>query len=130
LAQGLELLQRKKRLSYRVLKRRFGVDDDELEDLKEDLIYAKKLAVDEAGRVLVWTGDATTEPPTVSPGRTPDHALRRGALLRYLRQLNNQAGRLGPLTDLAAQIARFGRLGFLNAVQMALDGVCERFPAL
>ena len=55
---------------------------------------------------------------------------RGGALLRYPRQLDNQAGRLGPLTDLAAQVARFGRLGFLNAVQMALDGVFERFPSL
>jgi class 3 adenylate cyclase/tetratricopeptide (TPR) repeat protein len=74
LAQVLELLQREKRLSYRVLKRRLGVDDDELEDLKEDLIYAKKLAVDEAGRVLVWTGAATAELPVVPPGRTLDQA--------------------------------------------------------
>ena len=72
LAQVLELLQREKRLSYRVLKRRLGVDDDELEDLKEDLIYAKKLAVDEEGRVLVWTGDVTAELPAVPPGRAPD----------------------------------------------------------
>src|SRR5438445_5955845 len=74
LAQVLDLLQREKRLSYRVLKRRLGVDDDELEDLKEDLIYAKKLAVDEEGRVLVWTGDATAEPPTVPPAHAPDQA--------------------------------------------------------
>jgi class 3 adenylate cyclase len=74
LAQVLELLQREKRLSYRVLKRHLWVDDDELEDLKEDLIYAKKLAVDEEGRVLVWTGDATAEPSMVSPGRAPDQA--------------------------------------------------------
>jgi len=74
LAQVLELLQREKRLSYRVLKRRLGVDDDELEDLKEDLIYAKKLAVDEEGRVLVWTGDATGITPAVPPGRAPDQA--------------------------------------------------------
>ena len=72
LAQALELLQREKRLSYRVLKRRLGMDDDELEDLKEDLIYAKKLAVDEAGRVLVWTGSAVAEPPPTSPGQAPD----------------------------------------------------------
>jgi hypothetical protein len=32
------------------------LDDELLETLKEDLIYAKKLAVDEDGRVLVWTG--------------------------------------------------------------------------
>jgi hypothetical protein len=45
LAQILDLLQREKRLSYRVLKRRFSLDDGDLEDLKEDLIYAKQLAV-------------------------------------------------------------------------------------
>lgn len=55
---------------------------------------------------------------------------RGGALLRYPRPLDNRTGRLGPLTDLAAQTARFGRLGFLNAVQMALDGLFERFPDL
>src|ERR671935_642914 len=67
LAQVLELLQREKRLSYRVLKRRFGMDDDELEDLKEDLIYAKQLAVDEDGRVLVWVGAAAALPQTAPP---------------------------------------------------------------
>ena len=74
LAQVLDLLQREKRLSYRVLKRRLGVDDDELEDLKENLIYAKKLAVDEAGHVLVWTGVAAAESLPAPPGQAPDHA--------------------------------------------------------
>ena len=55
---------------------------------------------------------------------------RGGPLLRYPKPLDNKSGRLGPLTDLAAQTARFGRLGFLNAVQMALDGLFERFPNL
>ena len=58
LAQVIALLQRERRLSYRVLKRRLHLDDETLEDLKEDLIYAKQLAVDEDGRVLVWTGAA------------------------------------------------------------------------
>src|SRR5262249_15127741 len=53
---------------------------------------------------------------------------RGGALLRYPRPLDNRTGRLGPLTDLAAQVARFGRLGFLNAVQMALGGLFAPFP--
>src|SRR5262249_58891092 len=56
LAHVLDLLQREQRLSYRILKRRFALDDNDLEDLKEDLIYAKKLAVDEEGRVLGWAG--------------------------------------------------------------------------
>ena len=56
LAQVQELLQREQRVSYRGLKRRFALDDDYLEDLKEELIGAKRLAVDEDGRFLVWTG--------------------------------------------------------------------------
>src|SRR5215470_5596454 len=66
LEQVLALLQREKRLAYRVLKRRLQLDDDLLEDLKDDLIYAKKLAVDEEGKVLVWTGDASA-PSTRAP---------------------------------------------------------------
>src|SRR5262245_64985863 len=67
----LALLQREQRLSYRVLKRRLQLDDDVLEDLKEDLIYAKQLAVDEGGRVLVWTGGTSSAPPTASPVPLP-----------------------------------------------------------
>jgi class 3 adenylate cyclase/tetratricopeptide (TPR) repeat protein len=65
LAQIQELLQREQRLSYRALKVRFHLDDDHLEALKEELIYAKRLAVDEDGRVLVWTGaaDMAAAPP-------------------------------------------------------------------
>jgi len=60
LAQVLELLQREKRVSYRALKRRFDLDDEYLEDLKDEIIKAKRLAMDEEGSVLVWTGDAQT----------------------------------------------------------------------
>ena len=67
LIQVLALLQQEQRLSYRVLKRRLHLDDDLLEDLKEDLIYAKKLAVDEDGRVLVWVGEAAALPQTAPP---------------------------------------------------------------
>jgi class 3 adenylate cyclase len=66
LAQVLALLQREQRLSYRVLKLRLQLDDDLLEALKEDLIYAKKLVVDEEGRVLVWTGGTSSAPTTAS----------------------------------------------------------------
>jgi class 3 adenylate cyclase/predicted ATPase len=56
LTQVLELLQREKRVAYRVLKRRFSLDDEYLEDLKADLIDAKRLVIDEEGKVLVWAG--------------------------------------------------------------------------
>jgi class 3 adenylate cyclase len=71
LAQVCELLQREGRVSYRALKVRFQLDDDLLEAVKDELIYAKKLAVDEEGRVLVWTGGTSSAPPTTSPVPPP-----------------------------------------------------------
>ena len=63
LAQVLELLQREGRVSYRALKLQFHLDDDYLEGLKEELIEAKRVAIDEGGKVLAWV-----EPPaTVAP---------------------------------------------------------------
>src|SRR5262249_23719058 len=61
--------------AYRVLKLRLQIDDDLLEALKDDLIYAKKLAVDEDGRVLVWTGDQeiSLPPPAPSTVELPAH---------------------------------------------------------
>jgi class 3 adenylate cyclase/tetratricopeptide (TPR) repeat protein len=58
LEQVLQLLRREGRLSYRALKRRFSLDDEYIEDLKAEIIEAKRLAVDENGTVLVWTGAA------------------------------------------------------------------------
>src|SRR2546428_13586110 len=66
LAQVLELLQREGRVSYRALKVRFQLDDDLLEAVKDELIYAKKLAVDEEHRVLVWIGEQAAVLPSAS----------------------------------------------------------------
>ena len=46
------------RITYRALKREFGLDEDALEDLKSELIDAQRVATDEEGKVLVWTGDS------------------------------------------------------------------------
>ena len=61
LEQVVALLQQHKRLSYRVLKLRLQLDDDTLKALKEDLIYAKHLAMDEDGKVLIWEGEAASQ---------------------------------------------------------------------
>ena len=67
LDQAIALLQRRGRLTYRALKRQFSIDDDYLEDLKAELIQGQRLAVDEAGAVLVWKGDtASVVAPTSS----------------------------------------------------------------
>src|SRR5881398_3229454 len=71
LAQVFELLQREKRVSYRALKLRFDINDDYIEGIKDELIYAKKLAVDEENRVLVWTGNVEGTIETLSqPDKT------------------------------------------------------------
>ncbi len=69
LAQVITWLQREQRVSYRALKRQLALDDDYLEDLKDELIYAKHLAADEDGRVLVWTGAPTSVPSRAAPRR-------------------------------------------------------------
>ena len=56
LEQLISLLQREGRITYRALKRRLNVEDDYLADLTAELIDAKRLAADEDGKVLVWTG--------------------------------------------------------------------------
>ena len=71
LTQVLELLRRDGRVSYRALKRRFDLDEEYLEDLKAEIIQAKKLAVDEDGAVLVWTGGLATAPAPVSDQERP-----------------------------------------------------------
>ena len=67
LAQVLELLQQEKRVSYRALKLRFDINDDYIEGIKDELIYAKKWAVDEDNRVLVWTSNVAGTTALLSP---------------------------------------------------------------
>jgi class 3 adenylate cyclase len=65
LDQAIAMLQRRGRLTYGALKRQFQLDDAYLDDVKAELIEGQRVAVDEDGRVLVWTGDTITA-PTVS----------------------------------------------------------------
>ena len=67
LDQVIAILRQRQRVTYRALKVQFQLDDDALEALKEELIEAQHLAADEAGRILVWIGDAGTTAPASSP---------------------------------------------------------------
>jgi len=69
LDQALAMLQRRGRVAYRTLKRQFQLDDEALEDLKIELVKAQRLAADEGGEVLVWTGAGAPAP--VSAAETP-----------------------------------------------------------
>src|SRR5712692_3158670 len=71
LDQAITMLQRRGRLTYRTLKLHFQLDDEHLEALKDELIYGQRLAVDEDGRVLVWTGGAEVPPSSTLPVSQP-----------------------------------------------------------
>ena len=60
LDQAIAMLQRRGRLTYSTLKRQFQLDDAALNDLKNELIEGQRLAVDERGNVLVWTGNTVS----------------------------------------------------------------------
>ena len=65
--QVIALLRQRGRVAYRTLKRQFQLDDEALEDLKIELIESQRLATDEQGTVLVWTGEAAFPPAAAAP---------------------------------------------------------------
>src|SRR6516164_1974601 len=71
LDQAIAMLQRRGRLTYSTLKRQFQLDDAALEDLKNELIEGQRLAVDERGNVLVWTGGTEVPSTPTSPASQP-----------------------------------------------------------
>src|SRR5262245_3721873 len=76
LTQIIDLLRRQGRVSYSALKRRFDLDDDYLNDLKDELLFTHPV-IDEDNRGLVWTGDQETTPPPPVPSTSqpPAHPV-------------------------------------------------------
>jgi hypothetical protein len=54
LAEVTRILEWEQRISYRGLKRRFALSDEDLEAIRDELIHAQQVAVDENDVVLVW----------------------------------------------------------------------------
>src|SRR5215813_8068517 len=71
LNQALAMIQRQGRVSYRALKRQFGVDDAYIEDLKFEIIEVHLAAVDQDNTMLVWMGDHTSASPPASAPASP-----------------------------------------------------------
>ncbi|MGE0821679.1 MAG: adenylate/guanylate cyclase domain-containing protein [Candidatus Binatia bacterium] len=90
--QTRTLLQRTGKVTYRVLKREFDLDEESLEDLKEQLIEAEELAVDKDGKMLVWVG---ASPVPSSTFQVPSQDTK-------LRTLNSE---LPPVTYTPAHLA-------------------------
>src|SRR5262249_44861991 len=88
LDQVIAVLRQRQRVTYRALKRQFNFDEDYREDVKAELIKGQRLAMDEDGEVLVWTGEASMTPapaphvpPTVPPpAPQADHSSPEASL--------------------------------------------------
>jgi hypothetical protein len=72
LDQVVDLLRQRQRVTYRALKVQFHLEDEALEALKDELLYAHPQIRDDGGRGLVWTSDPLTTPtPASGPGESP-----------------------------------------------------------
>jgi hypothetical protein len=69
LDQAVELLRQRGRVTYRALKLQFQLDDDQLEALTDELLYAHPEVVDDAGRGLRWTSTPAAAPPPAAEER-------------------------------------------------------------
>jgi len=85
--QVIALLRQRGRVTYRALKRQFALDDDALEDLKDELMYGQRLAADEDGRVLVWTGDMPMVTASYARSVHPTVGREQGRRTRGARTL-------------------------------------------
>src|SRR5262247_2121149 len=71
LDQAIAMLQRRGRVTYRTLRLQFQLDEEQLEALKDELLFAHPQVHDEAERGLVWTGDPSPAPPASASAGTP-----------------------------------------------------------
>ena len=131
LEQVIVLLQRQQRVAYGALKRRFDIDDAYLEDLKDELIYARQVAVDEDNRVLVWTDISTPLPETVTVSAQPqgphDDAPQAESLSAERRQLTVMFCDLADSTALASQLDPEDLREVVRAYQQTCAEVIQRF---
>jgi class 3 adenylate cyclase len=134
--QAIAMLQRRGRVTYRMLKRQFDLDDEALDDLRLELIKGQRLAADEDGEVLVWIGDAASPPasaagvPTLAPLPTPQTPPPSAApiiLEAERRQLTVLFCDLVDSTPLASQLDPEDLREVVRAYQEACTKVIARF---
>ena len=63
-------LERNGRVSLRILKREFELDDEALDELVEELVHVQQVATRE-GTVLSWVGPAAAEPEAQRTAPSP-----------------------------------------------------------
>ncbi len=127
LTQVVELLQREGRVSYRALKRRFTLDDEYVEDLKDELIEAKQWATDEGGKVLVWIGASPVPSSKFQVPSPPQSPIPHPQSLAERRQLTVMFCDLVGSTALSAQLDPEELREVVRAYQETCTEVIRRY---
>jgi class 3 adenylate cyclase/predicted ATPase len=134
LAEVTVLLQRQGRVSYRALKRRYELTDEDIEDLKAELIDARRLATDEDGRVLVVRQSSPDVGPPSSVAETDSNtAVIASAEARSTFDEAERRQITVMFCDLADSTSLSGRLDpedlreLIRAYQQAACVVIQRF---
>ncbi|MEN8181887.1 MAG: adenylate/guanylate cyclase domain-containing protein [Myxococcota bacterium] len=131
ISQVRGFLEQNGRISYRMLRRQFELDEETLEDLKEELIQVQRIAADEDGRVLIWTGQAPSpgraeaqiEPP---PERAPASYTPKHLAQRILTSRSALEGERKQVTVLFADVK--GSMELAGQVDPeAWHGILDRF---
>ena len=140
--QVVELLQRQGRVSYRALKRQFGLDDDFIEDLKEELLYVHESSVQSDDRGFTWTGeteeiqvttrqpDQTTQQPIAQqdqPTQSEPPPTEPSTPEAERRQLTVMFSDLVDSTALSGQLDPEEYRNVLRAYQSTCSEVIQRF---
>jgi class 3 adenylate cyclase/predicted ATPase len=97
LDQALALLRSRGRVTYNALRLQFNLDDVHLAVLKEEFLYAYPEVVDDAGRGLIWTSDASL---------LASRHIVRSALMRLYEDL------------VSALLQREGRVSYRTLTQL------------
>jgi Adenylate and Guanylate cyclase catalytic domain len=134
LDQVVDLLRSRQRVTYRMLKRQFDLDDTALEDLKEELLFAHPQIADEEGRGLVWTPAPAPSTLAVETRQAPplDSSIPPHLAEKILTSRSELEGERKHVTVLFADLK--GSLELLadrdpEEARQLLDPVLERMMA-
>src|SRR5215510_6807023 len=128
--QVIELLRSRGRVSYRALRVQFHLDDEALDALKAELIAVHQMAVDQAGTMLVWTGDEGVRPappPRIPKAQWPEPRAEPRPAEAERRQLTVLYCDLVDSTVLASQLDPEEWREVVRAYQEVCAKVIARF---
>lgn len=128
--QAAALLQQQGKLTYRTLRRQFGLDDETLEDLKEELLFSHSVA-DEDGRGLIWTGEtevtSVASNPPAQPVQEASLPVEPHTTEAERRQLTVMFCDLVGSTELSGQFDAEDYRELVRAYQATCGEVMQRF---